>query len=307
MTTAVRSPRLPWRTPALVAATVVIVVAAVFVAQRSDNDDTGARVGSLPTAPLVVPTTHLETVPSTASTVAATASSLPPVRACDTDTAPASAINEINGALMASRQATAELPDCLAAVPDLYTGLPPACWSQCSPALRSFGTVDTHEVFSDAVTPDFWVARVPVTYEMGDGTYLDVLESWQVRHQNSKYIVGDFAIENPMIDRLAGTAALNSYLDLIDSGQWIGAATLTQAGATEPDLQRLAPASFSISDLATALSDWCSGGCDTAEVRPADLIFEDSFLLERGGSELLVYWWEGSIAIGGLPAPNPSM
>ncbi len=297
------------RTAVLVAAALMIVVALAAINQT--GQDAPSPPAAIP-APTDAPTMTSAPAPTSAAASTPTtpepAASFPPVEACGAGLPPDQAVAALAEAMVTSRRtpsSTDFLTACLGSVPIIFTDMPPACWYDCSPATRSFGSVRTHEEFTDNVTA-VWVSVLPVTYN-SEGTYLDVWESWILEPAGDGYRLSDFRIEEPTVQRIKAIETLTKYFRHIDRGEWGDAAAMLNDGATNPDerfdLRELAPASYSVEGIALALQRWCGTGCDTQSPTAAELVFDDSYVLRRGSREIEVFWYEGTYSIGGLPFP----
>lgn len=69
-------------------------------------------------------------------------------------------------------------------------------------------------------------------------------------------------------------------------------------------MNRLAPASFTLPDIAKALAEWCALGCDTQPVTPGDLTYDGLYGIHRESERLEADWFEGNYSIRGLPTPT---
>jgi hypothetical protein len=194
---------------------------------------------------------------------------------------------------------------CLVDVPAVYTGEPPACWSDCAEATRTFILESFRVGESLPLTGEsFWIASVAVTYETTVG-FIDVRESWRLTPIGEAYEIGRFSIESPITDREVSRATIAEYLGFVERGEWLEASRMMVSDGIDPsersDLQRLSPESFTQEGIALALERWCSGGCDTAAPTEEELTLVFVYGLSRGGERIEAAWFEGLYSISGLP------
>ena len=210
-------------------------------------------------------------------------------------------------AMLAARQSGSLDPvsKCLGEIPAAYTGAPPACWTDCAGATRTFAAGSL--VAGEAVNPDgttFVTASLPVTYRTDSG-YLDVLETWTMTPTDEGFVIDDFAIQEPPETRERALATVTEFFDALAAQEWTAAAELLYRGPLEPesrgDLHVLNPDDYTLDGIATALARWCGNGCDTAVPTIDELQFTGSFALTRNGQQIQISWFEGTYGIQGVP------
>ena len=198
---------------------------------------------------------------------------------------------------------------CLTAVPDVFDDTPPACWTACADAERTFRP-DAMSV-SQVTRPDadptmWWSVLVPVTYRLADGRFLDVNESWHIDDDGTLREVG---INEPVAERDASQAVIADYLAAIERGEWLTAAELLDDGALGLAAERDDLADLDLEgevhtreEVATALEAWCAAGCDTRAPEVDDLEFTGAFGFTRDERTITAGWFEGVYSVRGLPA-----
>jgi hypothetical protein len=194
---------------------------------------------------------------------------------------------------------------CVETVPEVFTGVAPACWTACEGADRSFSLDALTSGETTSITGAVsWYNSLPVTYRTTGG-FIDVWESWQMRQTADGYEVTDFTISEPPFNRLESLTTIVTYLGHIERGNWLAAAAMLDDGAIEleerADLQRLAPSTYTQEGIAAALEQWCRRGCDTVVPTAEELAFTGSFSLSRGNERITAAWFEGIYSIAGLP------
>lgn len=229
-----------------------------------------------------------------------------PVADCSGALSPEATAELFADAMIAAR-ATGDfslVADCLDAVPDVFTGMPPYCWEACGDMNQTFGSAPYSLGEADASDSSWWFVMLPVSYTDGD-RYIDLWESWELRPVDGRYVVSGVTIEEPPMERTASLAVIVEYLGHIERGDWSAAAAMLDDGALSPeerpDLRRLAPDDYTTEGVAAALARWCSTGCDTTPPTADELVFDGSYRVVRGGEEIRAGWYEGHYSVSGLP------
>lgn len=199
---------------------------------------------------------------------------------------------------------------CLGEVPGVFTGEPPYCWTECAGARR---TISLDHAFTaeggDVSGAQYLFTTLPVSYAIGND-YVDVWESWRLDAAPEGYVASGFSIEEPPFNREGALAVIVEYFDAIQRQDWNAVAAMLDDGAINSeerfDLQELAPTTYAYHDVASALEQWCAGGCDTIAPTLDDLVFDGRFGIERYGREIFAAWFEGQYSISGLPFKQPT-
>lgn len=200
---------------------------------------------------------------------------------------------------------------CLNTVPGVFDSVAPNCWATCDASTRNFlpDTFASYQQFSpDGSTQ--WGSSVSVSYTTTSGDNFDVTETWSISPTPDGFTVEEFAIEEQsFLTRDESAATIATYFEHIATGDWQAAASMLDDGAQNlderRDLRELAPAAFTVPDIAAALQDWCRLGCDIRPPTPEELSFDGLYGIERDGQRVRAAWFEGGYSISGLPIRTP--
>lgn len=290
-----------WATAA--AATVVAVIA--LVALR-DDDPTIVTAPS-PTTEASASTTVATTTPAPSTTP--TPSTAPVAPSCLSGLDPEAAIAEFADLMLQARQGgdAGLLTPCLPlGPPAVFTGVAPACWTECAGATRSFARAAIQINLVGAADGTWYpYASLAVTYR-SDRQIVDVVESWKLETTDGGYQVADYRIDPPITTRTTSRETIAEFLGHIDDSQWALAAAMLDDGAISPeerdDLARLNPTDYTPQAIAAALEQWCRDGCDTVPPTENEEQFDGGYFIVRGDETIRAVWFEGRYSIHGLPA-----
>jgi hypothetical protein len=295
------------------AAAVLIVGAAIWLSTDDDTITTTAAT----TLPLSLPATTAP-IPATSTPATLSASTVP-------TTAPATpgACTDIKahdvgvagiGALIVEARLAGTAPaieGCLESIPPEFDGSPGRCWA-CPGITFAGGPIDVGAAVSEDGSggSGFFEFQLAVSTPTQD-TVVDTTETWRFDLVDGLLVFAGVEFVAPLVSRADSLATITTYLDAIEAGEWLAAASMLDDGAQNPDerpdLRRLGLTDYSYESVAAALEQWCAAGCSTEPPSLADLEFNGwSHDLVRFDERIRVRWYEGMMSIEGLPPQLPN-
>jgi len=209
---------------------------------------------------------------------------------------------------MVTARTTGELGSldaCVEAIPEVFTGELPACWTDCDGASREFIEESIQVSTSSNVDgSELLIMSFAVTYTTGSGP-VDVREFWPFNQNDDLYTVRPPSLERPTVERDRSHSLIAEFVGHIGSGEWTQAAALYSADGQNwderLDLIELAPETFDVPGVAAALEQWCADGCDRELPTVDELTLRRHYGLNRNDAWLDASWFEGIYSIYGLP------